>query len=165
MYQKCEMYIKYLRFFCLRFTYPPIKIKTPLFFKVFTMMCRWQVIRHSPSTVSHIFYKKIKATLDNFQSLFSFISLGSEGVYFVPAFNGLQVKLYCNVTSLKYLICILSEAWCYMLLILSLFSTIRVSPSCQSGNTFKFFNVKNLQFPRCNYSYRFYFARIAHIEY
>ena len=33
-----------------------------------------------------------------------------------------------------------------MLLSLSLFSTIRVSPSCQSGNTFKFFNVKNLQF-------------------
>ena len=78
--------------------------------------------------------------------MFSFTSLGSEGVYFVPAFNGLQVKLYCHVTSLIYLICTLSEAWYYMLVILCLVSTIRVPPSCQSGNTFKFFNVENLQF-------------------
>ena len=121
----------------------------------------------SVDSKSHFLQKnKQRLLLDNFQSLFSFTSLGSEGVYFVPAFNGLQVKLYCDVTSLKYLIlCILSEAWCYMLLILSLVSTIRVSRGCQSGNTFKFFNVKDLQFLRSKYSCRFYFARFAHIEF
>ena len=116
----------------------------------------------SVDSKSHFLQKRL--LLDNFQSLFSFTSLGSEGVYFVPAFNGLQVKLYCNVTSLKYFVCILSEAWYYMLLILCLVSTIRVSPSCQSGNTLKFVNVKNLQFLRSKYSYRFYFVRFAHIE-
>ena len=97
----------------------------------------------SVDSKSHFLQKKKRLLLDNVQSLFSFISLGSEGVYFVPAFNGLQVKLYCNVTSLKYLIlCILSEVWCYMLLILSLFSTITVSPvNLETRSDFSMFRI------------------------